>query len=84
MSAVHGPMLLRCAGGARAAEAVNGVLTAALLALFCAVVVQGGQQADLASLGRVANWGAAPACVPIVFLSLVRVRGQGSRKGCRN
>ena len=62
-----------CAGGARAAEAVNGVLTAALLALFGTVVVQGGQHADFASLTHVANWGAAPAGVPIVFLSLVRV-----------
>ena len=60
------------AGGARAAEAVNGVLTAALLALFCAVVVQGSQHADFASLTSVADWSAAPACVPIVFLSLVR------------
>ncbi len=49
------------------------MLTAALLALFSAVVVQGGQQADFASLAHVTNWGAAPACVPIVFLSLVRV-----------
>ena len=76
-------MMLRCcrhcegftrmhAGGARAAEAVNGVLTAGLLALFCAVVFQGGQQADFASLTRVADWHAAPACVPIIFLSLVR------------
>ena len=61
------------AGGARAAEAVNGVLTAALLALFGAVVVQGSHQADFASLTRVADWSAAPACVPIIFLSLVRL-----------
>lgn len=61
------------AGGARAAEAVNGVLTAGLLALFCAVVFQGAQQADFASLSRVADWRAAPACVPIIFLSLVRL-----------
>ena len=60
-------------GGARAAEAVNGLLTAGLLALFCAVVFQGAQQADFASLTRVADWHAAPACVPIIFLSLVRL-----------
>jgi len=49
------------------------VLTAGLLALFCAVVFQGGQHADFASLTRIADWRAAPACVPIIFLSLVRL-----------
>ena len=49
------------------------MLTAGLLALFGAVVVQASQQADFASLIRAADWSAAPACVPIVFLSLVRI-----------
>ncbi len=49
------------------------MLTAGLLALFCAVVFQGGQHADFASLTRIADWRAAPACVPIIFLSLVRL-----------
>ena len=48
------------------------MLTAGLLALFCTVVFQGAQQADFASLTAVADWRAAPACVPIIFLSLVR------------
>lgn len=66
-------------GGARAAEAVNGGLTAALLLLFAAIVVMGGSQADFGALQSVVDWSAAPATLPIIFLSLVRLSALSPR-----
>lgn len=58
-------------GGSQAAELVNGGLTVALLILFAAIVTMGGSEADFGALQSFVNWGAAPATLPIIFLSLV-------------
>lgn len=59
-------------GGSRAAELVNGGLTVTLLVLFIAIIAMGGSGIDFGALQGFVNWSAAPATLPIIFLSLVR------------
>lgn len=58
------------AAGPGAVDGVNRVATGALLALYAVIVGAGSLNADWTSLSR-ADWGAAPAAVPVVLLSLV-------------
>ena len=58
-------------GGPKAAELVNGALTVTLLVLFSVIITMGGSVADFRALQSVVNWSAAPATLPIIFLSLV-------------
>lgn len=58
------------AAGARVVDGANRGATAALLALYVAIVVAGASGAHWPELAR-ADWAAAPAAVPVVLLSLV-------------
>lgn len=59
--------------GSGAVDAVNRAMTAGLLLLYGGIVAAGaaGGDADWASLVTSADWGAAPASIPVVLLALV-------------
>lgn len=59
-------------GGAAAVDRANRAMTLSLLAAYAAIVAGGGAQADWGALAaRAPDWGAAPAAVPVILLSLV-------------
>ena len=59
-------------GGTAAVDSANKAMTLSLLVAYAVIVAVGGAQADWAALAeRAPDWGAAPAAVPVILLSLV-------------
>ena len=58
-------------GGSPGATRATSVLTAAMLAMFAAVVGQGALQVDWAHGLQHADWASAAPCLPVMFLALV-------------
>lgn len=59
-------------GGTAAVDGANKAMTLSLLAAYAVIVAAGGAQAEWGALAeRAPDWGAAPAAVPVISLSLV-------------
>ena len=59
-------------GGTAAVDGANKAMTLSLLVAYAVIVAVGGAQADWGALAeRAPDWGAAPAAIPVILLSLV-------------
>lgn len=59
-------------GGTAAVDGANKAMTLSLLLAYAVIVAVGGAQAEWGALAeRAPDWGAAPAAIPVILLSLV-------------